>query len=50
METVLDRLWSGIKLADEAEATTRVKPRIGTPRPAHLSDAELQARFFALKA
>ena len=49
METVIDRLWSGVALAGRDETMAKAAPRMKA-RPARQSEAEHQARFFALKA
>lgn len=49
METLIDRLWSGVALAGRDETTAKAASHVKT-RPARQGEAELQARFFALKA
>ncbi len=49
METVIDRLWSGVVLADQDETKTKAASRMKS-RPSRQGEAEFQARYFALKA
>ena len=50
METVLDRLWSGIACAEREQAAVKTSARPRDDRHAACDEAEWQARFFTLKA
>lgn len=49
METLLDRLWSGVALDARDKTTARAASRMKS-RPSRQGEAEFQARYFALKA
>ena len=49
METALDRLWSTIASTEKAPRAARAAPRGRSRRSDRMGEAELLARFFAMK-